>query len=67
MKLSVMVITYNHEHFLAQSLQSILSQRVNFDYEIVVGEDYSTDRTREILMDFCRRFGRTVLRPLTSE
>jgi len=55
MKLSVMVITYNHERFIAQALESVLAQKVNFDYEIVVGEDCSTDRTREILMDFHRR------------
>jgi glycosyltransferase involved in cell wall biosynthesis len=56
MKLSVMVITYNHEAFIAQALESILAQRVNFDYEIVVGEDCSTDGTRDILMDFHLRY-----------
>ena len=56
MKLSVMMITYNHERFIAQALESILAQKVNFDYEIVVGEDCSTDRTRDILMDFHRRY-----------
>lgn len=55
MKVSVMVITYNHERFIAQALEGVLAQKVNFDYEIVVGEDCSTDRTREILMDFHRR------------
>jgi glycosyltransferase involved in cell wall biosynthesis len=55
-KLSVMVITYNHERFLAQALESILSQHVNFDYEIVVGEDCSTDSTREVLNDLRRRY-----------
>jgi FkbM family methyltransferase len=61
MKLSVMLITYNHEPFIAQALESILAQRVNFDYEIVVGEDCSTDRTRDILLDFCDRYpGRIV-------
>jgi glycosyltransferase involved in cell wall biosynthesis len=61
MKLSVMMITYNHENFIAQALQGIFAQRVNFEYEVVVGEDCSTDGTREILMDFCRRYpGRIV-------
>ena len=55
MKLSVMLITYNHEPFIAQALESILAQRVNFEYEIVVGEDCSTDRTREIVIDFHNR------------
>jgi glycosyltransferase involved in cell wall biosynthesis len=66
MKLSVVVVTYNHERFIAQALDSILAQRVNFDYEIVVGEDCSTDSTRDILMDFHRRYpGRIV--PLLRE
>lgn len=49
------MITYNHERFIAQALESVLSQHVNFGYEIVVGEDCSTDTTRRILMDFRRR------------
>src|SRR6202047_4171706 len=56
MKLSVVVVTQNHERFIPQALDSILAQRVNFDYEIVVGEDCSTDSTRDILMDFHRRY-----------
>jgi glycosyltransferase involved in cell wall biosynthesis len=61
MKLSVMMITYNHERFIAQALESVLAQRVNFDYEIVIGEDCSTDGTREILMDFCRRYPKRIV------
>src|SRR6266478_192430 len=56
MKVSVMMITYNHQRFIAQALESILAQAVNFDYEIVVGEDCSTDETRNVLMDFYRRY-----------
>jgi glycosyltransferase involved in cell wall biosynthesis len=55
MKLSVMMITYNHERFIAQAIESALTQRVNFDYEIVIGEDCSTDNTRTTIMDFSRR------------
>ena len=61
MKMSVMMITYNHERFIAQAIESVLAQRVDFDYEIVIGEDCSTDRTREILMDFCRRYPKRIV------
>jgi glycosyltransferase involved in cell wall biosynthesis len=37
MKLSVAMITYNHERFIGQALESVLAQKVNFDYEIVIG------------------------------
>lgn len=52
MKLSVLIITYNHEKFIAQALDSVLMQAVNFDYEIVIGEDCSTDGTRDILLSY---------------
>jgi hypothetical protein len=56
MKLSVAMITYNHERFIGQAIESVLAQQVNFDYEIVIGEDCSTDRTRAIVKDFSRRY-----------
>lgn len=52
MKVSVLMITYNHENYIAQALDSILMQQVNFDYEIVIGEDCSSDRTRSIVLDY---------------
>jgi glycosyltransferase involved in cell wall biosynthesis len=54
MKLSVLMITYNHEHYIRQALDSVLAQDVDFDYEIVVGEDCSTDSTRQILQEYER-------------
>jgi hypothetical protein len=56
MKLSVVMITYNHERFIGQAIESVLAQKVNFDYEIVIGEDCSTDRTRAVILDFQRRY-----------
>jgi glycosyltransferase involved in cell wall biosynthesis len=56
MKLSVAMITYNQERFIGQAIESVLAQKVNFDFEIVIGEDCSTDGTRAIVMDFHRRY-----------
>ncbi len=50
------MITYNHKRYLAQAIDSILMQTVNFDYEVVIGEDCSTDSTREVAIGFQRRF-----------
>ena len=55
MKVSVLVMTYNHERFVAQALDSALMQEVAFDWEILVSEDCSTDRTREIVVEYARR------------
>jgi glycosyltransferase involved in cell wall biosynthesis len=51
-KVSVSLLAYNHGAFIAQALDSILSQQVNFDYEIVIGEDCSQDNTREIVLSY---------------
>jgi hypothetical protein len=61
MKLSVAMITYNHERFIGQALESVLAQKVNFDYEIVIGEDYSTDGTRAVILDFQRRYPKRIV------
>lgn len=50
-KVSVLMTTYNHEEFIGQAVTSVLEQETDFDFEIVIGEDCSTDRTREILLD----------------
>lgn len=54
--LSIVVLVYNHERFLSQALESILSQKVNFAYEIIAGDDNSTDNSAEILKDYKRKY-----------
>lgn len=49
---SVCVTTYNHEHYIAQAIESVLGQRTTFAVEVVVGEDCSTDNTLAI----CRKY-----------
>lgn len=56
MKVSVWMITFNHEKYIRKALDSILMQKVNFDYEIVIGEDCSTDQTRSIVMEYHRKY-----------
>lgn len=54
-KVSVALITYNHERYIEQAVQSALDQDTRFQYEVVVGEDCSTDRTRQILVEMQAR------------
>lgn len=53
---SVIVTTYNHEPYLADALDAILAQRCNFDVEIVLGEDCSSDNTLAICRDYAERY-----------
>lgn len=50
------MITYNHEDFIADAIESVLMQEVDFDFELIIGEDESSDRTREIVKHFHRRY-----------
>ena len=54
-KVSVCMPTYNHERYIAQAVESVLAQNVNFPIELVIGEDVSTDRTREIVQQLARQ------------
>ncbi|UCG42192.1 MAG: glycosyltransferase family 2 protein [candidate division WOR-3 bacterium] len=63
---SVAMITYNHERYVAQAIESVLMQETAFDYEVIIGEDCSTDGTRGIVADYSRKYpGR--IRPLLHE
>jgi|SRR4051812_6205593 glycosyltransferase involved in cell wall biosynthesis len=55
-KVSVSVVTYNHEDFLERCLDSVLGQKTDFPFEIVVGDDHSTDRTPAIVQEYARRY-----------
>lgn len=53
---SVWIITYNHEQFIAEAIESVLNQVTNFDYKIIIGEDCSTDRTRDIVLQYKEKY-----------
>lgn len=47
--LSVAVVTYNHENYIEQAIQSIFNQQIDFQLEVIIGNDCSTDQTRSIV------------------
>lgn len=55
-KVSVIFITYNHEKYVEKALRSVLTQETDFPFEVVVGEDCSTDGTREILKTVAKEY-----------
>ncbi|MFS0836686.1 glycosyltransferase [Paenibacillus sp. 1P03SA] len=54
-KVSVLLVTYNHELYIREALDSILMQAFE-DYEIVVADDRSTDSTLEIIKEYAARY-----------
>ena len=65
MKVSVLVMTYDHAEFIRQALDSVLQQR-DCDFELLISEDCSTDGTREIVLDYQRQHSEKI-RLLLSE
>lgn len=55
-KVSVIMLAYNHEKFIAQAIEGVLMQQTNFEYELVIGEDFSPDKTRQICLDYEAKF-----------
>lgn len=57
---SVIVSTYNHEKFISECLDGILMQQTSFPFEIILGEDESSDGTREICIKYADKYPKKI-------
>lgn len=55
-KVSVVCTTYNHENYIRECLDSLLNQKVDFKYEVLVNDDASTDDTPDILREYITKY-----------
>ena len=53
---SICCITYNHEKYIREALESFLMQKTNFKYEIVIHDDASTDNTANIIREYVKKY-----------
>lgn len=60
-KVSVCVVTYNQEKYIAQCLQSLVDQKTDFRFEVIVSDDGSRDGTRGIVQEFAERYPQIVV------
>ena len=60
---SVCMITYNHEAFVREAIESILAQKTKFEYELIIGEDCSSDNTRHICQEYALKYKNVILLP----
>lgn len=60
---SVVMLAYFHEDYIAQALDSVLSQETDLRYEILIGDDASRDRTPEIIREYASRYPE-IIRPV---
>lgn len=57
---SVCVLTYNHEKFIKECIDSILKQKTNFFYEVIIGDDGSTDMTQDICQNYKKKYSEKI-------
>ncbi|MDB5282010.1 MAG: putative glycosyltransferase [Bacteroidota bacterium] len=55
-RISICLITYNQEKFIAQAIESVLMQEGDLDYEIVISDDYSSDATPDIIKSYADKY-----------
>jgi glycosyltransferase involved in cell wall biosynthesis len=63
---SVKTITYNHAPYIKQCMDGVLMQKTNFKFEFIIGEDCSTDGTREIVKEYAEKYP-DIIKLITSD
>ena len=63
---SICCATYNHEKYLAKTLEGFVNQKANFKYEILVHDDASSDGTAEIIKRYCEKYPE-LIKPIYQE
>ncbi len=58
---SVVTITYNHEKYIREALESFVNQDVNFAFEVLIADDCSTDSTADIIKEFATKYPNVVM------
>jgi len=54
--IAVCIVTYNHEKYISQAIESVLVQETDAPFTIFIGEDFSTDKTREICLEYKNKY-----------
>lgn len=63
---SVIMLAYNHGPYIRRAIEGVLQQKTSFPFELIIGEDCSTDNTREIVLEYQRK-NPDIIRLITSE
>lgn len=55
-KLTVLCITYNHKKFIRETLEGFVCQKTNFPFEVIIGDDGSTDGAPDIIREYAQKY-----------
>ncbi|WP_418696786.1 glycosyltransferase [Bacteroides sp.] len=64
--ISIRTSTYNHAPYIRQCIEGVLMQKTSFPFEYIIGEDFSTDETREIVFEYARKYP-NIIRVVTAD
>ena len=64
---SISCITFNHSPYIRQCLDGFLSQKTNFDFEIIIHDDASTDGTSEIILEYAKMYPTKIFQLIQTE
>ena len=62
-KVSVICLVYNHEKYLRQCLEGFVNQKTNFDFEVLVHDDASTDNSKAIIKEYEEKYP-NIIKPI---
>jgi glycosyltransferase involved in cell wall biosynthesis len=65
-KVSVISITYNHEKYIREALDGFVAQKTDFNIEVIVADDASTDKTPSIIREYAKKYP-NVFKPILRE
>lgn len=63
---TIICTAYNHEKYISDAIDGFLMQKTNFDYEVLVHDDASTDRTAEIIRKYAEEYPQIII-PILQE
>jgi glycosyltransferase involved in cell wall biosynthesis len=63
---TVRTSTYQHGAFIRQCIEGVLMQKTTFPFEFIIGEDFSTDGTRQIVFEYAQRYP-DIIRVITAD
>jgi glycosyltransferase involved in cell wall biosynthesis len=61
--ISSIITSYNHEDFIEECLDSVLIQQGDFDHEIIIADDFSTDKTKYIVDKYAEKYSHIKVLP----
>lgn len=65
--LSILMVTYNHEKYIEDAILSIVQQNTQYSFELIIGDDASSDATAQIINKYTKKYSQIVHSVLRKE